>query len=309
MSQMNKCERLTAAVGGGKADRTPVSFWYHFRLPHPSGEPLAEAETAFARKYDPDFLKVMHDLWLDLPDGMTRIEDPADWEKLRRIDPRGGNFAEQLKTLDLLRRNLSDEMPIIDTVFNPFAAANKLCGKNIMDHYRDNPKAVKHGLEAIALSLADYCRAWIEDGGIGIFYALDGAMPSFMPADEYAEVFMPLDRLILEAAMEKGPFNFLHLHGVGVYFDILHDLPCHAVNWASRTTYPSLSEARKTHKGCIADGVDEVTIAEKTPAEVTAESLASIAEAGAEGFILTPGCAVPTETPEENLLAMRRAVE
>ena len=89
----SKRTRVMAAVEGRRPDRVPVSFWYHFPLEHPSSAPLAEAELAFAARYDPDFLKVMHDLWLDLPDGLKLIEDPADWRKLRPLNPREGNFA------------------------------------------------------------------------------------------------------------------------------------------------------------------------------------------------------------------------
>jgi len=309
VASQSKRERVTAAVEGREPDRVPVSFWYHFPLEHPSGEPLAEAEVAFVRKYDPDFLKVMHDLPLDLPDGMTRIEDPADWTKLRPLDPRQGNFAEQLEALRLIRRELALDIPIIDTVFNPFAAAGKLCGKRLMEHYRANPKAVKHGLQAIAVSIADYAAAWIEDGGDGIFYALDGAQRTTMPEEEYREVFMPLDNLVLETAMEKGVLNVLHLHGTDIMFEMLHSLPNHVLNWSSELTYPNLREARGIHQGSIAGGVNEMEILSRPPDEVMAEVRRAVAEAGASGFILTPGCAVPTDTPEENLFAIRQVVE
>ena len=305
---MTKRERVEAAVHGREADRVPVGFWYHFPLDHPSGEPLAEAEIAFAKKYDPDFLKVMHDLKLDLPDGMTVIEDPEDWRKLRPVDPRGGNFAEQLTALRLIKKGLAKDMPIIDTIFNPFATANKLCDKKLMEHLRANPDAVKHALQAITVSLADYAAAWIEEGGDGIYYALDGAQTTTMTADEYRETFMPFDRMILSAAMEKGTFNMIHLHGTDIMFDMLHDLPNHVLVWSDRLTPPSLSAARGIHQGCIAGGINEMEIGNMSASEVMQQARSAIAEAGSVGFILTPGCAVPTDIAEENLFALRQSV-
>jgi len=298
-----------AAVEGRESDHVPVSFWYHFELEFPSGEPLAEAEIAFARKYDPDFLKVMHDLPLDLPDGMEAIETPGDWAEIRPLNPRKGSLGEQLKALKIIRRRLAVDMPIIDTVFNPFAAANKLCGKKFMEHYRANPAIVRRALEAIAVSLADYSVAWVEEGGDGIYYALDGAQTTTMSEDEYREVFMPLDRLVLETAMETGCLNVLHLHGENVMFELLHNLPNHVLLWSSQLTRPSLREARGIHQGCIAGGINEVEILNRTPAEVMEECRRAVAEAGSAGFILAPGCAVPTNTPEENLFAIRQVVE
>lgn len=308
MVRSSKRERVLSAVQGHEPDRIPVSFWYHFPLEHPSGEPLAEVELAFARKYDPDFLKVMHDLHLDLPDGLKKIEDPADWARLRPLEPRSGNFAEQLKALRIMRKELGPDALIIDTIFDPYAAANYLCDKKIMEHYRANPEAVKHGLQSIAVSLAEYTTAWIEEGGDGIFYALGSAQKSVVPEDEYREVFMPLDRLILETAMETGTFNFLHLHGSDLYFDLVHELPTHVLNWSSQITPPSLFDARKIHDGCIAGGVNEIDFATKTPAQIKEQVLKAVAEAGSSGFILTPGCSIPTDSPEELILAMRHAV-
>lgn len=309
MAHETKRERVMAAIQGRESDRIPVGFWYHFPLEHPSGEPLAEAELAFARKFDPDFLKVMHDLPLDLPDGMKRIENPDDWGKVRPLNPREGNFAEQLRALRLIKKGPTPDMPVIDTVFNPFASANKLCGKRLMEHLRANPDGVRQALRAIAVSLADYAVAWIEEGGDGIFYALDGAQTTTMTEEEYREVFLPLDKLVLSAAMEHGTFNVLHLHGTDMMFDMLHGLPSHVLNWSSQLTYPGLREARGIHQGCIAGGIDEMEILGKSPNEVMAEAGRAIAEAGSMGFILTPGCAVPTETPEENLFALRQVVE
>jgi len=309
MAQMSRRERVMAAVAGREVDRIPVGFWYHFPLEHPSGEPLAQAELAFAKKYDPDFLKIMHDLKLDLPDGMTEISDPEDWRKLKPVDPRTGNGAEQLKALRLVKKGLASDMPVIDTVFNPFATANKLCGKKLMEHLRANPDAVKHGLQAIAMSLADYAVAWIEEGGDGIYYALDGAQTTTMTADEYREIFMPFDRLILNAAMEQGAFNMLHIHGTEIMFDMLHDLPTHVLVWSDRLTPPGLSEARGKHQGCIGGGINEMTFHDKAPSEVTEEAGRAIAEAGSVGFMLTPGCAISTDSPEMNIFALRQAVE
>jgi len=309
MTGTGKRERVMAAVQGGPADRVPVSFWYHFPLDHPSGEPLAEAELDFARKYDPDFLKVMHDLVLDLPEELRHIEDPADWEKLKPLDPEAGNFLEQLKALKILRKELGQDMILIDTLFDPYAAANKLCSKRLMEHYRANPKAVKHGLHTIAVSLANYAEAWIRNGGDGIFYALNSAQQSIVSEEEYREIFMPLDRLVLEKAMKHGTFNVLHIHGNEIYFETAQSLPCHAVNWSSQTTYPSIYEGRSNHDGCIAGGIDETTIASKLPEEVIDEGRISINDAGETCFILTPGCAIPTDTPEELIFALRQAVE
>ncbi|MHB1457003.1 MAG: uroporphyrinogen decarboxylase family protein [Armatimonadota bacterium] len=307
--KMSKMERVMAAVSGQEVDRVPVGFWYHFALDNPSGKELAQAELDFVEKYDPDFIKVMHDLKLDLPEGMTVIENPEDWYKLTPLDPCEGNFAQQLKTLRYIRKGQKEDICVIDTVFGPYASANKLCGKKLVEHMRENPEAVKFGLRTIAVSLTEYARTWIESGGDGIFFALDGSQSTNMSMDEYAKTFIPLDHMVLDTAMKKGKFNVLHVHGTGISLDVPHHLPCHVINWSDRTAGVSLSDGRKLTKKCIAGGINEVNINSKTPDEVKAEALSAIDEAGELKFILACGCAVPTDIPEANLHAIRQAVE
>jgi uroporphyrinogen-III decarboxylase len=45
------------------------------------------------------------------------------------------------------------------------------------------------------------------------------------------------------------------------------------------------------------------------PEEVVRQGLDAIQQAGAGGIILAPGCTFPPETPEQNLRALRQAVE
>lgn len=306
---MTKKDRVVAAVRGELARPVPVGFWYHFPLPRPWGKDLAQAETEFYRRYDPDFLKVMHDIPYELPKGLERVERAADWERFEVLDPEAGNWAAQLDALERIRAEIGDEVFIIDTVFCPFAQMDRILSKNkaVVQHLQEAPQAVHRALEAICESLCGFVRAWVKHGGSGTFYALQGASPDFLSRDIYREELRPYDARVLEAAAQVGEFNILHMHGYGVYIDEVADLPCHVLNWSDRLGGPSLSEARGRSDKCLAGGIDEMAILNRSPAEIAAEAADAFSQTGAHGFILTPGCAVPTETPEANLHALVRA--
>ncbi len=60
---------------------------------------------------------------------MTVVETPADWRKLSVLDPKTGNFGRQLEALTTILQGLGeDPPPVIDTVFNVFGYAQKVCG-------------------------------------------------------------------------------------------------------------------------------------------------------------------------------------
>jgi len=306
---MTKRERVLSAIKGELPDRIPFSFWYHFRwLEFPSGEPLAKAELEFYNMYDPDFLKVMHDIPFELPQGINKIDAPVDWYKLDILEEDSLNFSAQLKALDIIIRNLSDDGFIIDTIFNTFSYAEKLTGKRTLEHLKENPKALHYGLEIIARSMANFVKAMKKLGVSGIYMAVQGANTDIMDETTYREHFLPYDMIIWESS--RGfPFNILHLHGNNLIFNILHTFNPATVTWSNRLTPPTLTEARNLYSGCVAAGLNEEGIIRYTPEYVKKEVLKSIVEAGANKLIIAPGCAIPTETPKENLFAIKEILE
>lgn len=306
---MTKRERVLSAVKGEPVDRIPFSFWYHFRwLEFPSGEPLAKEELSFYKMYDPDFLKVMHDIPFELPQGISKIEKSEDWYKLEILSAESQNFKAQLLALDTIIKNLPDDGFVIDTIFSTFAYAEKLTGKKTLEHLREDPKALHYGLEVIARSLVNFINAGKNIGLSGIYMALQGANRDIMDDATYRQHFMPYDIIIWESVRDC-PFNVLHLHGYELMFDVIKVFNPEVITWSNRLTPPSLEEARTLYSGCIAAGLNEEAIIKYSPKDVRREVLRTIVEAGARKLIIAPGCAVPTETPKENLLAIRDVLE
>jgi uroporphyrinogen decarboxylase len=308
---MTKYERINAALAGEPVDRYPYSFWYHFTdipVEERAGSKLAEAELAFYRKYDPDFLKVMHDVPYDLPNGKTRIDTIAEWQALPVLDPDEGNFARQQEALYQILDEIGEEAPVVDTVFNCFAYAEKITGKRTMELYRQDPEAFRVGMGKIAESLANWAESIIEQGTAGIYLAIQGASADVMTEAQYRQDFLPFDRLILERVHDLGIFNVAHLHGERLHWGVWDCLPFHALSWSSNITPPTIAEARKSFDGCIVAGVNEVAIGGYTPEQVKQEVREAIQEAGGHGLIVASGCAVPTDCPPANLQAFREAV-
>ena len=305
--RMSKVQRVQAAVKNEMVDRTPVSFWYHFRLEGQPVEEFANAELGFYRKYDVDWLKVMHDYPFGSPEMLGSVKSASDWRKLRPVGGREGGFAKELEALKRIGDGLQGEAWYIDTIFNPWSTAQKLCGRQGLEHIRQDREAFRQGLRVIAESFADYVPAALEAGAAGIYLAVDGASADVMRQEDYLDLVRPADLTILEAA-KGAPFNVLHIHGTKIYFSALRDYPVAGISWSHGVTGPSISEARREYAGCLITGLDETRIMQKTREEVQTEIKQAIENAGGRGFIAASGCAVPTETPEELLKAARGAV-
>jgi hypothetical protein len=65
----------------------------------------------------------------------------------------------------------------------------------------------------------------------------------------------------------------------------------------------SISDVRSRYSGVIMGGLDEVNFRSLTPAELKRQ-WQSAREAAGRRFILTPGCSVPNDTTDEELLRL-----
>lgn len=306
---MTKFERVQAVLSEQAPDRAPFSFWYHFTdIPQEerAGEKLAVAELDFYRKYDPDLLKVMHDIPYDLPPGVEKLES---LDQALVVAPDQGNFGKHLEALRIITGEVGQEVPVVDTIFSCFSYAEKLTGGLTREIMRNNPTDLHAGMKKIATTLADWSEAVVRNGCAGIYYALQGATEGFLSEADYREFFLPYDRIVLERVKNLAMLIVLHLHGEDLHWRLWEALPFNVLSWSSNITPPTIAEGRAHYPGAIIGGVNEVEIGNYTPEQVKAEIRQAILDTdGGRGLIVAPGCAVPTDCPPANLHAFKAAV-
>jgi uroporphyrinogen decarboxylase len=306
---LNKIERVIESLRGEEVDRPPFSFWYHFGLQHMPGHKHAEAQIDFYRAYDLDFLKVMNDYPYPLPRGLEAVESEEDWKRVEPMEGKDRCWSEQLSALSMINDQIGNETLFIETIFSPWTTARRLTRAGSLAEIRErHPDILLTGMNAIATSLADYAREAIGRGASGIFLSLGAATDDVMTSEEYKTWGRPFDLKILEAVRE-APFNVLHIHGKRIHFDALLDYPVSAINWSHLATAPTLAGGRARSGKTVMGGIDEAIAAHLSPPEIERQVTSAIREVGERGLIITPGCSVPTDTPERTLRAVKTAVE
>ncbi len=306
---MTKRDRVLAALAGAETDRPPFSLWYHFPGGDRADEAFVRNEVEFARRFDVDLLKVMHDAPYDLPGGVSSVESPAEFAEIPLIEPTEGHFGRHLEALRAIRAQIDDGRPMVDTVFDPFAFGDKITGKRLLRFLAEDPEATRAGLRSVTESLirwAETCLTVVD----GIFLACGAASASAMSEALYETEILPLDVQVMEAAMAVGRLNVLHVHGAGrLHFDLLARCPCDLLSWSDRTTDVSIRQARqRVPDRPLVAGIDEVTAGEVSPEEMEAQVSDAIAQSGGSHLLVACGCAVPTDTPLPVLEAIGRAV-
>jgi uroporphyrinogen decarboxylase len=323
---MTKRQRLEATFAGKAVDRPAVALWRHWPVDDQTSDNLARATLDFQRIYDFDFIKVTPSSNYCLADfgaetywegnqegtrswGPRLVQSPEDWTKLQPLDPHQGLLGEVIKANSAIGQSVGEEVPFIQTIFNPLSQAKNLARERLLSDIRQHPAAVKAGLATITESILRFVDALKPTGAAGIFLAVQHATYDLLTEAEYHEFCQPLDLQIL-AATEGMWFNLVHLHGVSVMFDLVANYPVQVINWHDVETPPSLAEARRRTGKALCGGLRQwETMLRGTPEMVQAEAKAAFEATGGRRFILGTGCVTPITAPTCNILAARQVVD
>jgi uroporphyrinogen decarboxylase len=237
-------------------------------------------------------------------------ESVADLDRIEPVRIAGGPLAEQVEALELIRAGLPDDRPVIMTVFSPLMVL-RYCFRDAtpaaMAALREDPRRVERALGAIGETLREFCRACIDAGADGMFYATNVATRDLMTAEEVRRFQRPFDLPILQA-IDDAPFNMMHVCGEPNHLPEFADYPVACFNWALGPGNLSLVEARELTGKAVVGGVSEkATLREMTPEQVGEQARRAIAETGGRSHLLAPGCSIDFDTPAKNLLAARTA--
>lgn len=319
---MNHRERIHAAIRGEPTDHVPVALWQHFRDDDLDANKFAARVVEFQRRYDFDFVKAtpasgypaeMYGATfrpVDNTEGtrayVTRpVNALADWDKLAPLTAANPVFVRELAALKMIRAQLGNDVPILQTIFSPLNSALNIAGDRLYADLRAEPAVVHRALRAIAETTARFAVASLRAGADAIFFATQMATRQRVTLDEFRAFGEKYDLPVLEAINAAAPdFILLHIHGLEIYFDALLNYPAQIVNWHDQRTAPSLNEAQSKWRGAVLGGIHEQTGLYGARDAVIASARNAIAQTGGRRLILGAGCVIRIDAPEENVRAV-----
>ncbi len=335
---MNKPERIKAALNGQDVDRIPVSVWMHYSDVDQDPRSLAETQVAFVKKYDYDFIKLMPFGTYTIQDWGAKIKiycdkfkepiveapginDISDWEKLAELPAIYGTWGKQLQLAQYVSKMVGGDIPYIQTIFSPLTIAKKLAGDRIFTDIKENPGVVHGALEVITRTCINFIRANMEAGVSGFFFATQNASYDVNDEALFDAFATPYDLRLFDAFKDETWFNVIHIHGDNIMFDKVSQYPGNCLNWHDRHTDPDFKTARETCGKCFLGGIQEVPyfvgnvlkynsiMATSTPDQIEKHIHEAIDQVKGQSLIVGPGCVTDPKTSDENLSAVRRAVE
>jgi uroporphyrinogen decarboxylase len=326
---MTSRERIYKTIKGESVDRIPFSLWRHFPDNDSTNKGLAEAIIGFQKKFDFDLVKItpasgylaeaFGGKFVSLKTGLQKgirecvdfpIKNRGDWKKIKPIDINQKILKRELEALKLIKKAIGNDVPIVQTIPNPLTLAKTIRGESIFDDLREHPEDLKSALSAITQTILDFSLASLEAGADGIFFFTQTASFDLLTEKEYQEFGVPYDLLVLNALGKKSDLSILHVHGLNIMFDLLKNYPVQIINWHDQLTAPSIIEGQKDFSGAILGGIEESEfLLNRKPEEIKQHIKNIIQQTGGKRLIIGPGCVLPLDIPEENIKAVKEALE
>jgi uroporphyrinogen decarboxylase len=254
----------------------------------------------------------------EAPTKEVAVKETGDWEKLWVLDPKK-ELREYIRCTEILARDLR-RMPFIYTIPSPIIQAMNgvSTSEQVLKDMKENPDALRKGLDTITETTIDFAKACIDAGASGIFFGIGGGgrIWKVLNKKQLDKYVLSYDKKVLDAV--KAPIKLMHICSTSegnpeklMEEGWFNKYPVTALNWASHSWTP-LKKGKELYgdKFCICGGLDhEAVLRRGTPKQVedaVKKAIDECAEGG--GFMLGPGCTVFQDMPRENYNAVGRAV-
>lgn len=308
---MNRRQRFLAAVRGEALDRPPVTAWCNLVTDGLDGTENARRQLAWFEAGAWDICKAMNDYRLAPPAGIEMLHAPNDLLRFTRRALTARAFAEQLVCLRRMRDSLPDDVPLLDTLFEPFFSLLFAVGFSQAAFIRAHRAEASIMLDALTETYIEYIAAVRKVPVDGVLYATNACilLPSSrgINNEEFRAFHEPYDLRLL-AAME-GVVRIVHAHGNPLDITRILNYPCEVLSWSDRLPgNPSIAAVRAMTDKCLMGGIDETRLHERSLPEIRAEVADALAQSGGtRKLILSPGCNVNSGISTRHLRCLHDA--
>jgi uroporphyrinogen decarboxylase len=283
-------------------DTIPAAFFMHFDPIYHKGQSAIDKHLEFFRYTGMDFVKIQYEQGYP---PAPPIQKPEDWARLPRASE--DFFDAPVKIVEGLVKAVKGEALVIMTLYSPFMWASHLGGRaNLANHLKENPDAVKKGLEITTENVLTLVRA-CKRAGIDGFYASSQGGEAFRFEDRntFSEYIKPTDLAVWDE-LESCVFNILHICDFEMPYDDLTpflDYPGQVVNCSLKLGDRTLSpkEISEMFGKPFMGGIERKGVIATGSLEEIRREAEGVLSAAPERFILAADCTVPSDTPWNHL--------
>ena len=273
-----------------------IFVWWPHILPEAMGAKLKYQENDYPTIESP-IVKTMDDV------DNLRIPDPNNDGKLPLV----------LEAIRILNDKVGDQVCLCGSTYGTYTETGNLIGfERLLIETMRRGEIVKKLSKILVEAKTRFGQAMVEAGCQLIWMSEPMASPPILPGAIYDEMVLPPWMELTRAIKEAGAYTCWHpcarTNGEYSIFEQLLRGNADMISFSETVDMRNV-KALFAHKKCVAGNIDPVMIGRSTSERVEREAKKIIDEAASEGgFIFTPGCSIPLNTPIRNVEAMINSV-
>ncbi|OGV67284.1 MAG: hypothetical protein A3K19_30185 [Lentisphaerae bacterium RIFOXYB12_FULL_65_16] len=324
---MTSKQRCLAAIRGEPVDRAPVfpllMFFAQQRLGITyrefvtNGRAMADAQLLVRQRFPVDAItacsdafRITADLGAEMvfPDdkppyaAQPLVQSEADLRKLGRPDPTAARsrMADRARCVRGMVEAAGDDCLVLGWVDMPFAEACSVCGvTEFMVMLCDEPALAHKLLDFLTEIVSDFAKVQLAAGAPMI--GAGDAAASLVSPDQYREFALPYERRVVEAVHQAG--GLVKLHICGNTSHLLEDMVTCGADLFNVDHLVDFDRACAVYGGqqrCFKGNIDPVAgVLQATPEACERLCLNRLRRAAGRRYMLSAGCEVPGETPDD----------
>lgn len=341
---MNKKDRVNCVLSKNIPDRPPILAYQHVPGKERKPEELAHSMLELQKKFDWDILKihpaatVMNEVWGDkfdytkyndiFPTQISKgISSVDELENFVFKDPGHGPMADMIEAVKLVKKGLTEDMYVLQTLFTPINYVCKaLSVPTVRRHFpadrkdsvlfslfKEKPDLIKKALEGITSTFEAYVGETMRAGADGFFFAEIGwAREGYMLHDEWSEFIKPYDLRIIDAIHKNGGIVMFHTCGMKSNVKWFSDeYPLDILHWdQGGENNPPLEQSDEWLGEIIPmGGVNEMLFGNHKEKEIREATIKTLKANKDLAYILAPYCSISPQRSDEELRAFRFAID
>lgn len=330
---MNSKEIVLNAIHNNKVERTP---WVPFVGCHAAklidvdcesyfknSDYIVEGVTKAVELYSPDGLPALFDLQVEAeamgcelvysknnPPSVSKhiLEEGKKLSELKVPTEKDGRFPIVLDATRKICSTLGDQIAIYGLITGPFTLALHLMGTDIFYEMMDEPENVHELMSFCEKVCKNTARMYIE-AGVDIVASVDPMVSQISPSN-FAEFVTPYAARIFDYIRELGKASSFFVCG-NAKNNIEPMCKCKPDNISIDENVPlDFAKELCTRYGVSLGGNIKLTVTMLfgTPFDNINDAKNCMEIGGDKGYILSPGCDMPYDTPIENVKAVTGVV-
>ncbi len=279
-----------------------------------------EAMKKAKEMYKPDGLPIMFDLQMeaevlgcdlhwtdDGPPSVTShpLEGNDDWsaDQVPDLDLSAGRWPVAMEAVRLAKKELGDEIALYGLICGPFTLALHLLGNDIFLEMFDEEEKV----EALTMRCADIAIAAAGayiDNGCDVIAVVDPMVSQISP-DHFAQFVTPAMNKVFDYIRSRGSLSSCFVCGdVTRNLEVMLETTCDNVSVDEQIDMANLRVLAGKYGKSFGGNLHLTTVLLMgTIADCQREAIGCIETCGTKGFIMSPGCDLPYDTPPANVAA------